>query len=151
MISILLQTAARYIMIFQTVLSVFFLLRGHNLPGGGFIGGLLIASSFVLYTIAFDVNRAQKILYFRPERILGFGLLLALFSSLFSVLGGQPLMTSQWFGNLNLPGFGKIGMGTPFLFDVGVYFVVLGMTVTVVFSLYQKNKSPDDELNEVGS
>lgn len=139
MISILLQISARYIMIFQIALSVFFLLRGHNHPGGGFVGGLLIASAFVLYAFAYGVKQAQKIMKARPDILIAFGLGLALISGLISAFAQQPFLTAWWFGSLSVPGIGKLGIGTPFLFDIGVYLVVFGVTTSVVFEMLNQN------------
>lgn len=135
--SILLQTATGPIVLFQFLLSLFFVLRGHNLPGGGFIGGLLIASGISLYAIAFDVQKAQRVLRFKPVSLIGFGLLLSASSGLFASFFSLPFMKAHWGPELYIPLVGKIALGTPFLFDIGVYFVVLGMTVSVIFSLYQ--------------
>lgn len=150
MISILLRAAAPYIMVYQSILSLFFLLRGHNLPGGGFIGGLLVASAFVFYTIAYDVRKARKILGIAPERILGLGLLVAFASGLFALGTDKPYMSAEWFGSITLPGMGKVSLGTPFLFDVGVYLVVHGMVTSVVFSLYGKNKASPENIDREG-
>ena len=76
--------------------SVFLLLRGHNEPGGGFVGGLVAAAAFALYAIAFGVKRARQALLVKPMTLLGAGLLIALFSGLPAVLRGQPFLTALW-------------------------------------------------------
>lgn len=137
MISVLLQTAVPYILFLQGILSIFFILRGHNLPGGGFIAGLLMAAGFVLYSIAYDVDKAREKLKIKPETLLWGGLTLALFSSLISTVFNIPFMTSLWMIEIDPPGFDKISIGTPFLFDVGIFSAVTGMTLLVVFRLFE--------------
>jgi multicomponent Na+:H+ antiporter subunit B len=108
--------------------SVFLLLRGHNQPGGGFVGGLVAAAAFALYAIAFGVSRARRALWVRPLTLLGVGLLLALASGLVAVLRGRPFLTASWFP-------GPVALGTPALFDVGVFLVVVGVVLMMIFSL----------------
>ena len=102
MTSSILQTAARFLMPLLLLFAVFLLLRGHNQPGGGFVGGLVVAASFVLYSIAFGVDAARLALLVRPSRLLGIGLLVALVSGLPAVVVGQPFMISRM-SNTNAP------------------------------------------------
>ena len=90
------RTAARLLMPLLLLFSVFLLLRGHNEPGGGFVGGLVAAAAFALYAIAFGVQRARQALLVRPLTLLGAGLLIALLSGLPAVLRGQPFLTALW-------------------------------------------------------
>jgi len=96
MTSSILQTATRVLMPLLLLFAVFLLLRGHNQPGGGFVGGLVVASSFVLYAIAFGVEAGRRALLVRPATLLGVGPLVALTSGLPAVITGQPFMTAQW-------------------------------------------------------
>ena len=89
MISVLLRAATRYIIPIQLLFSVYLLLRGHNLPGGGFIGGLIAAAAFSLYVIAFDVAVARQKLRFSPAQLMTSGLFLALISAVWSVFFQQ--------------------------------------------------------------
>ena len=145
MTSVLLQVSSRYIMTFQVALSIYFLLRGHSLPGGGFVGGLLVASAFALYAIAFGVEKARHFLFVEPERLMGIGLFVSLLSGLFAVFQFDSFMKAIWIGELELPGIGKVAIGTPFLFDVGVYLVVFGMTVSVIFSLFERDIEMEED------
>jgi multicomponent Na+:H+ antiporter subunit B len=113
--------------------ALFLLLRGHNQPGGGFVGGLVVAASFVLYSIAFGVYAARRALLVRPSRLLGIGLLVALVSGLAGVAAGQPFMTAVW---TTVPaGSTVVDVGTPLIFDVGVFLAVIGVVLTIVFTL----------------
>ena len=76
--------------------AAFLLWRGHNEPGGGFVGGLVAAAAFALYLMAYGVQRARRIALVKPMTLLGVGLLVALISSVPAVLRGQPFLTAQW-------------------------------------------------------
>ena len=133
MTSSILQTATRLLMPLLLLFAVFLLLRGHNQPGGGFVGGLVVAASFVLYSIAFGVDAARRALPVRSSTLLGIGLLVALVSGLPAVVLGQPFMTSQW--TTIALGSTKLDVGTPLVFDVGVFLAVIGVVLTIVFTL----------------
>lgn len=133
MTSSILQTAVRLLMPLLLLFAVFLLLRGHNQPGGGFVGGLVVAASFVLYAIAFGVVAARRALLVQPSTLLGIGLLVALVSGLPGVVGGQPFMTAVW----TTVGAGStvVDVGTPLLFDIGVFLSVIGVVLTIVLTL----------------
>ena len=125
------RTAARLLMPLLLVFAVSLLLRGHNEPGGGFVGGLVASAAFALYTIAFGVQRARQALLVSPLTLLGAGLLLALASGLPAVLRGQPFLTAVW-----PPG--PMALGTPVVFDIGVFLVVAGVVLMMIFSLAEE-------------
>ena len=126
------RTAARLLMPLLLLFSVFLLLRGHNEPGGGFVGGLIAAAAFGLYGIAFGVQRARQALLVRPMTLLGAGLLIALVSGVPAVLRGQPFLTALWAS-------GPVALGTPALFDVGVFLVVAGVVLMMIFTLAEES------------
>jgi multicomponent Na+:H+ antiporter subunit A len=126
------RTAARLLMPLLLLFAVFLLLRGHNQPGGGFVGGLVSASAFALYSIAFGVGRARQALLVKPMTLLGTGLLIALVSGLPAVLRGQPFLTASWIA-------GPVALGTPVLFDIGVFLVVAGVVLMMIFSLAEES------------
>ena len=130
--SAIFRTAARLLMPLLLLFSVFLLFRGHNQPGGGFVGGLIAAAAFALYAIAFGVQQARQALLVRPMTLLGAGLLIALVSGLPSVLRGRPFLTALWAS-------GPVAVGTPALFDVGVFLVVAGVVLMMVFSLAEES------------
>lgn len=119
------------------ILSLFVLYRGHNLPGGGFIGGLLAASGYVFYMMAYDVETTLQKMLISPLQLMALGLLLAFSSGLPAILHSEPFMTGQWLS------FFGIKLGTPTLFDVGVYLTVLGVLVTVMGAILEKEKKWD--------
>lgn len=141
MTSTILQTATRVMMPILLLFAVFLLLRGHNQPGGGFVGGLVVASSFVLYSIAFGVDAGRRALLVRPRTLLGVGLLVALTSGLPALIAGQPFMTALW-TEVRL-GPASVALGTPLVFDAGVFLAVIGVVLTIVFTLAQVSLSED--------
>lgn len=130
--SMMLPVATRYLMPLLLLFSVFLLLRGHNEVGGGFIGGLVASSALMLYAIAESPAALRALLPVAPRPLAGAGLLLALSSGLVAVIFGKPFMTGLWI-KTPLPVLGKLG--TPLLFDVGVYFLVIGIVLWILLTL----------------
>jgi multisubunit Na+/H+ antiporter MnhB subunit len=131
---VILITATRYLMPMLLLLSAFLLFRGHNLPGGGFIGGLVAATTFTLHSFAFGVEDTRRLLRINPLALTGAGLLIALGAGIFGLAVGQPFMTGGW----KILRFGSpdgVHVGTPLIFDVGVYLVVVGAALTIILSL----------------
>jgi multisubunit Na+/H+ antiporter MnhB subunit len=141
MTSSILQTAIRVLMPLLLLFALFLLLRGHNQPGGGFVAGLVVASSFVLYAIGFGVDAGRRALLVSPTTLLGVGPLVALTSGLPAVVAGQPFMTAQWV-EVRV-GRSAVAVGTPLVFDVGVFLAVIGVVLTIVFTLADVTLSED--------
>jgi multicomponent Na+:H+ antiporter subunit B len=135
--SLILRTATRFLLALLLLFSVFLLLRGHNDPGGGFVGGLVAASGFVLYAIAYDPEAARRAIVLEPHAFIGAGLLLALASGLTPLFIGAPFLTGQWL-ELDLPGEATLDLGTPLFFDIGVYLTVLGVTLMIMLTLAEE-------------
>jgi len=130
--SLIFETAVRYLMPLLLLFSLFILFRGHNEPGGGFIGGLVAACAFSMYMIAFDVQKARYMLRINPIRLIGIGLLISCSAGMMGLLVGYPFLTGLWGSDYWLI-IGK--PSTPLIFDVGVYLVVIGISLLVIFSL----------------
>lgn len=133
----ILSTATRVLTPLILILSVFVFYRGHNDPGGGFIGGLLAASAFALLEKAEGRERARRMLRVDPQALAAFGLGCALIAGVWGGLaygyflkGVWPLITIAEDGSKHGLPFGSI-----FLFDLGVYFVVLGTICSILFTL----------------
>ena len=133
MTSSILQTAVRVLMPLLLLFAVFLLMRGHNEPGGGFVAGLVVAASFILYSIAFGVDAARRALLVGPSTLLGVGLLVAFLSGLPGLVIGQPFMTAMW--TTVTAGSTALPVGTPLVFDIGVCLAVIGVVLTIVFTL----------------
>jgi multicomponent Na+:H+ antiporter subunit B len=96
---------------------------------------LVAAAAFALYAIAFDVTQARRALSFHTHTLIGVGLLIAVISGLLPLLAGKPFMTGLWSKQV-VPVLGKLG--TPLLFDIGVYLTVIGVTLMIIFSLAEE-------------
>ena len=133
MSSLILRVAAPILMVLTIAFSIFVLFKGHNEPGGGFIGGLIAASGFALYSMAYGVEATRRALGPHPISYAGFGLFLAIFSGLLSYGFEKPFLTGLWY----IPDFDKHFkiLATPVLFDVGVYLVVVGVVAALVLEL----------------
>ena len=116
--SVILMAGSRVLAGLLLIFSVYMLLRGHNLPGGGFIGGLIGATGFILQAL-----RAP------PQSIAVVGLGIALAAGALSAFAGDAFLTGQWLYLAGLP------LSTVLVFDIGVYLVVFGAVLTLVFAL----------------
>ena len=132
--SLILRTAVRFLMPLLLLFSLFLLVRGHNQSGGGFAGGLVAASAFALYSLSYNAAEARRVLRFQPSLLIAIALLIAVSSGLIGLLTGRPFLTGLW-TYITIPGMGRMEVGTPVLFDIGVYLLVFGITLTMVFSL----------------
>lgn len=109
--------------------AIFLLIRGHNRPGGGFIAGIIAAAGFLLYGIVFGSEAILKKLHTDPRYILGTGLLLAFLAAIIPIFTGNAPLTGLWFT------IGSIHIGTPLLFDTGVFVLVTGMIVSIITNI----------------
>ena len=133
--SVILETAARYLLPLLLLFSVFILLTGHYLPGGGFVGGLLAAIALVLHSFAYGLDHTRSFIRIHPGLLIPIGLLFALFSALSPLLVGKPIMTGLWMSQ-KIPVIGSLG--TPLFFDIGVFLVVVGVALTVLFTIAEE-------------
>jgi len=130
--SLILRTVVPLLVSLMVVFSIFVLFRGHNLPGGGFIGGLIAASAFAVYMIASGPAIVRKALVLHPISIAGIGVLLAALSGVLPLLFGEPYLTGMWWLPENIP---ITVVATPVVFDIGVYLVVVGTIVAITLAL----------------
>lgn len=135
--SVILQIAARYLKALLLVFAVLALFRGHNHPGGGFIGGLMAGLAIVYEGFAYNPQQVKERLYAMPERYIAGGLIAVFLSFVPSFFIGESVMKGLWI-KIPLPAGEELKLGTPFLFDAGVFFTVIGVTLLFVFSLTQK-------------
>jgi multicomponent Na+:H+ antiporter subunit B len=132
-----LRTTTRLLMPLMLMISLVLLLRGHYEPGGGFVGGLVAGASFVLFAYSEGVAEARRTLRASPMGLLAGGLLVAIASGLIGLLSGGSFLTGVW-TDVRLPAIGRLG--TPLLFDVGVYIVVLGTVTGILFALLEADE-----------
>lgn len=113
--------------------SVFILLRGHYLPGGGFVGGLIASIAFVLHAFANGLTNTRNLIRIHPGFFMPVGLAIAFLSGMLPVLGfGLPFMTGVWAPE-PIAVLGLIG--SALFFDIGVYLVVVGVALTIIFTI----------------
>jgi multicomponent Na+:H+ antiporter subunit B len=132
--SSILQIAQRYVRILLLIFAVLALLRGHNSPGGGFIAGLLAGLSMVMKSFAYNIDEVAKQMKMSAQGLMALGLLMILMSTFPSVLNGTAFMKGYWLV-VELPLAGEVKLGTPLLFDTGVFLGVIGITRMFFFSL----------------
>ncbi len=131
--TIILKTASNYLLPVLLVFSVFILLRGHYLPGGGFVGGLIAAIAFILHSFANGLPKTKELLIMHPGFLIPIGLSLSFLSGLAPVLFVDlPFMTGLWSHDpVAILGY----VGSALFFDIGVYLVVVGVTLTIIFTI----------------
>lgn len=134
MSSLILKTATRLLVGLILTFAVYLLLRGHNAPGGGFSGALVAGTGFALFAIAEGPAVVRRSIRIAPLNIAMAGLGLALLAGLAGLLMGRPFLTGLWW--IWQPGRPyEIAVGTPLLFDVGVFLAVLGTLLTLILAL----------------
>ena len=131
--TMILRETTRRLVPLILVFSVFLLLRGHDHPGGGFVGGLVASIAFSLYAFVFGPQAARGIMRADPRAVGAVGLAVAIASGFVgSMRDGAPFLTGQWGALAGLK------IGTPVIFDVGVYLVVVGVVLTFVLGLKER-------------
>jgi multicomponent Na+:H+ antiporter subunit B len=128
---VIFQTATKVVTFIILMFAVHIFFSGHYTPGGGFVGGLLTASAIVLLMLAFDIETVKKIIPFNYVSMIAVGLLLALGTASASIFFNVPFFTHAY-DYFNLPLFGKTSLHSAALFDLGVYLVVVGVTMTII-------------------
>jgi multicomponent Na+:H+ antiporter subunit B len=130
--SIILRTATAFMLPLLLLASAVILLRGHNEPGGGFVGGLTAAAAFLLYLLAYGPARCRQLLPLTPEALIATGLGVALLSGVPALFVGEPLFTAVWTDFEPIPG---VKVGTPLFFDIGVHLTVMGSVLLMLLSI----------------
>ena len=134
----ILQSATKYLLPILLLFSFFLLLRGHYYPGGGFVGGLVASIAFVLHSFSNGPEATMKILRRKPLSLIPIGLGISAVSVTLPMLFGLPPMTGLWFEE-PIPVIGMIG--SSLFFDLGVYLVVIGVVLTILFTISLNNLS----------
>ncbi|MCX8073691.1 MAG: Na(+)/H(+) antiporter subunit B [Candidatus Binatia bacterium] len=131
--SLILLTATRLLFPLMLLFSVFLLLRGHNAPGGGFVGGLVAGGALALHALAHGIVATRLMVGFSPVALISAGLTLAAMSGLVGWFWQKPYLTGVWGV---VPVLGTVG--TPLLFDLGVYVLVVGIVTHMLFLLWEE-------------
>jgi multisubunit Na+/H+ antiporter MnhB subunit len=131
--STILRIATRMLVGLILVFSAYLLFRGHHAPGGGFSAALVAGTGFSLFGIAEGPDAVRRALRIDPLVLVAAGLLVAIGAGLVAILAGQPFLTGLWWPvDQAVSG---AGIGTPLVFDMGVFLVVLGTILTLVLHL----------------
>lgn len=132
--SLILKVASRFLVWLMLIFSLFVLWRGHNQPGGGFIAGIIAGSALCLYVMACGIEAAKRFVKIPISVLLALGLFLSTISAMWPMLIGKTFFTGLWWKK------GLITIGTPMLFDTGVYITVVAAILLIVFALEDKPK-----------
>ncbi len=131
--STILRIATRLLVGLILVFAVYLLFRGHNAPGGGFAAALVAGTGFALFAIAEGPAAVRQAVRTDPRVLVAIGLLMAVGSGLLAVVTGRVYLTGLWW-SAPVKEVG-VSVGTPLLFDGGVFLVVLGTILTLVLQL----------------
>ena len=124
----------RLVLPIATLASAYFFLRGHNLPGGGFVAGLVFAAAFILQYIVSGTQWVEAHMRLFPQQLIGFGLFVALLTGIGAIFFGYPFLTTHT-AHLTLPWLGEIHLPSAALFDLGVFCAVVGATILILTAL----------------
>jgi multicomponent K+:H+ antiporter subunit A len=124
----------RFLLPVMGVIAVYFFMRGHNLPGGGFVAGLIFAATLIVQYMVAGTDWVESRLRLRPHRWIGWGLACACGTGLGAWLFGYPFLTSHT-AHAALPLLGELHLPSAFLFDLGVFLVVVGTTMLILVAL----------------
>lgn len=132
----MLQTISQLVLPLALMVSMYIFLRGHNLPGGGFIAGLVTAAAMILQYMANGVDWVKYRFNYNYQSIAAMGVLIATLTGIGSWVFGANFLTS-WFTYLDWPLVGKFEIATAILFDLGVYLTVIGATLMILANFGQ--------------
>jgi multisubunit Na+/H+ antiporter MnhB subunit len=134
--TIILSTAIKALLPIFILLSVYVFFRGHGQPGGGFIAALIASIGFILHMMAFGIAETERKYRLNTFILIGSGLISAVLAALIPLLLGQHFLEGMWVP-FSIPLIGKVG--TPTLFDLGVYLLVIGVILKITFNLFEEN------------
>ncbi len=132
--TLILKTATRLLTGLILVFSVYLLFRGHQSPGGGFAGALVAGTAFALFAISEGAQALRRAVRIDPRLLTVIGLMTALAAGMTAAFGAWPFLTGLWWG-MGPAADAHVFIGTPVIFDIGVYLTVLGTILTLVLAL----------------
>ncbi|NNF64542.1 MAG: Na(+)/H(+) antiporter subunit B [Acidimicrobiia bacterium] len=127
----LLATGARTMVPTLAMFSLYLLVVGHDVPGGGFAGGLVASIGLLLMYLAYGERGLRRALPIDSLMVIGSGLLLAVAGGLVGIIDGGAFLTYT-FATSDLPLVGEVKVSTLLLFDLGVYVLVIGVAATAL-------------------
>lgn len=129
--NIILQTTTKVVLFIIILFSIHIFFAGHYTPGGGFVGGLLTSGAIVLLLLAYDIKTVKEILPINYMYMTATGLLFAGGTGAAALFFDVPFLTHA-FGDIYLPLLGETSLHTATIFDLGVFLVVVGVTMTII-------------------
>lgn len=134
--TLIFRVTAPYLTALMLLFALFVLLRGHNDPGGGFIGGLIAASAIAVYGMARGVDAVRQALYFHPIAYAASGLVAAMVAGFLPILTGSQFLMGLWWIT---DAFGtEVALSTALVFDIGVFLVIVGSISAIALSLEER-------------
>jgi multicomponent Na+:H+ antiporter subunit A len=134
--SLILSTATRILASIILVFSVYLLLRGHNAIGGGFASALVAGTGFALYTMVAGTDTVRRALRIEPRGLIVAGLVLVLAAGAIGLFAGEPFLTGIWW-TPHVFTSQEVALGSPLIFDIGVFAIVLGTVLTLILALVE--------------
>ena len=123
------------------IFALYLLIRGHDLPGGGFVAGITMSAALILQYMASGTRRIEARLRVQPLTWIGLGLLIAIGTGAGAWLFGHPFLTT-WFSYIEVPVIGEVPVATALLFDLGVFLLVIGATALILIAIAHQSIRP---------
>lgn len=136
---LILKTLTSVVSIFIFLLSLYLYFAGHFNPGGGFVGGLLCTMAISLAMFTYGIDKVQKILPINYIYVLALGLIFSVGTAVSGVLVGKNFFKHH-FTHAHLPLIGEVELHTAAIFDLGVYFVVVGVLMSIILAFGKDGK-----------
>lgn len=134
--NVILRTVVQVVVFIILTLAVHLFLAGHNSPGGGFVGGLVLASALVLLLVSHDIKTVRDAIPFDFKKVAALGAFISVGTGFGALLFGETFLT-QAFGYFDLPFFGTTELTTVTIFELGVALAVVGVVVTIILSIVE--------------
>lgn len=131
---VILQSISKVVVFIILTLALYLFFSGHHAPGGGFIGGLVLSSAFVLMLLGSDIETVRKSIPINFTIVAAIGAMIVVLAGLIVTLFGQPFL-KQSFATVNFPFFGPTDFTTVTIFEIGVALTVVGVVVTIILSI----------------
>lgn len=132
--NVILRTVTKVVVFIILTLAVYLFFAGHNSPGGGFVGGLVLAAAFVLLFIVYDIETIRKGVPLDFKKVAALGAFISVGTGFGALLFGEPFL-SMSFDYFTFPFFGEVELSTVTLFEAGVALAVVGVVCTIILSI----------------
>ncbi|MFD0961780.1 Na+/H+ antiporter subunit A [Paenibacillus chungangensis] len=131
---VILRKVSKLAIVIILLFSLYLFYNGHHHPGGGFIGALMASAAFILMAMSYGMKSVHRIIPMDFRKLTALGILIALLTGMGSFLFDVPFL-SHTFDYFQIPLLGELELATALLFDLGVYLTVIGVTMTIIFTI----------------